>query len=67
MVECYAAEIMVFDLLSGAIVKTFGEYGSEPGQLRLPLDIVFDAGTKELFITNNRCSRIEVFRRVRGF
>jgi DNA-binding beta-propeller fold protein YncE len=66
MVDCYAGEIMVFDLLSGVIIKTIGEYGTEPGQLRLPLDIVFDAGTKDIFITNNRSSRIEAFRRIRG-
>lgn len=67
MVECYSAQIMVFDLLSGEILKTFGKYGTAPGQLRLPLDVVVDVGAKEFFITNNRCARIELFKVGRGF
>jgi len=66
MIDCYSAEIMVFDLQSGVLIKTFGEYGSEPGQLRLPFDLVFDPVAKEIFVTNNRCSRIEVFRSTGG-
>ncbi|MCK5058313.1 MAG: NHL repeat-containing protein [Candidatus Aminicenantes bacterium] len=67
MIDCFSAEILVFDLLSGAIIKTFGEYGMGPGQLRLPFDLVVDPVAREIFVTNNRCSRIEVFRNARGF
>jgi DNA-binding beta-propeller fold protein YncE len=67
MIDCYCGEILVFDLLSGAIIKTFGEYGTDPGQLRLPFDLVFDPVAREIFVTNTRCSRIEVFRKARGF
>lgn len=67
MIDCFVGEIMVFDLLSGELLKTFGEYGTEPGQLRLPFDLVFDPAAKAMFVTNNRCARIEVFKRVRGF
>lgn len=61
LVECYASEILVFDRSSGSLLNTLGGYGTDPGQLRLPLDIVMDASTKNLYITNNRGANIEVF------
>lgn len=61
MVDCFSGEIMVFERSSGVLLKTIGSYGSDPGQLRLPYDLVIDPGTKDIFVTNNRLARIEVF------
>ncbi|MCK4766407.1 MAG: NHL repeat-containing protein [Candidatus Aminicenantes bacterium] len=60
MLDCFSAEIMMFDEASGALLKTFGEYGTAPGQMRLPLDMVYDPGSKRVFVTNNGAGRIEV-------
>ncbi len=61
MVESYSGEIMVFDRYTGELLKTMAGYGTEPGQLRLPLDIVLDPESKDLYVTNSRCLRIEYF------
>lgn len=62
LVESLYGQILVFDVATGIQLKTIGDFGSNPGQLRLPLDIVMDDATKDLFVTNNRLGRIEVFR-----
>lgn len=61
MVDCYSGEIMVFDRYSGSTLKTMAGYGTEPGQLRLPLDIVLAPSSKDIFVTNNRSATIEIF------
>ncbi len=61
MVDCFSGEIMVFERSSGALIKTIGSYGTGPGQLRLPFDLVIDPVTKNIYVTNNRMARIEVF------
>jgi DNA-binding beta-propeller fold protein YncE len=61
MVDCYSGEIMVFDRYNGNTLKVMAGYGTEPGQLRLPLDIVIDPSSKDIFVTNNRSATIEIF------
>ncbi len=61
MVDCFSCEVLVFDRLSGDLLKTLGGFGTDPGQMRLPLDVVIKSKTKDLFVTNNRAARIEVF------
>jgi DNA-binding beta-propeller fold protein YncE len=62
MVDCYSGEIMVFDRYNGNTLKTMAGYGTDPGQLRLPLDIVIDPGTNDIYVTHNRAARIELFK-----
>lgn len=62
MVDCYSGEIMVFDRYNGNTLKVIAGYGTEPGQLRLPLDIVIDIGTKDIYVTHNRAARVELFK-----
>lgn len=59
MVDCYSGEIMVFDRYTGQTLKTMAGYGTDPGQLRLPLDLVMNPSTKDIYITNNRAAAIE--------
>lgn len=53
--------ILVFDRATGTKVKTLGSFGSGPGQLMLPLDVLALAATGDVFVTNNRNSRVERF------
>jgi DNA-binding beta-propeller fold protein YncE len=62
MVDCYSGEIMVFDRYNGNTLKVMAGYGTEPGQLRLPLDIVIDTGTKDIYVTHNRAARVDFFK-----
>ena len=61
MVDCFSGEIMVFDRYNGQTLKTMAGYGTDPGQLRLPLDIVMNPSSKDIYVTNNRGSTIEIF------
>jgi tripartite motif-containing protein 71 len=61
MLDCYSGEIMVFDRYNGNTLKTMAGYGTDPGQLRLPLDIVMNPSSKDLYVTNNRSATIEIF------
>jgi DNA-binding beta-propeller fold protein YncE len=61
MVDCYSGEIMVFDRYTGKTLKTMAGYGTDPGQLRLPLDMVMNPSTKDIYVTNNRSATIEKF------
>jgi DNA-binding beta-propeller fold protein YncE len=61
MVDCYSGEIMVFDRYTGQTIKTMAGYGTGPGQLRLPLDIVINPLSKDIYVTNNRSAAIEIF------
>lgn len=63
VVDCYIGEIRVIDRYTNELLNSIGGHASEPdGQFRLPLDIVIDEKTKDIFVTNNRLKRIEVFR-----
>jgi DNA-binding beta-propeller fold protein YncE len=61
LVDCYSSEILVLDRYSGALLKTMGGFGTEPGKLLLPLDIVIEPLSNDLYITNNRAARLEIF------
>ncbi|UCH95302.1 MAG: NHL repeat-containing protein [Candidatus Aminicenantes bacterium] len=61
MLDCYSGEIMVFDRYNGQTLKTMAGYGTDPGQLRLPLDIVINPTSKDIYVTNNRSATIEIF------
>ena len=61
LVDCFSCEVLVFDRISGDLIKTLGGFGTDPGQMRLPLDIIIQSKTRDLFVTNNREARIEVF------
>ena len=63
VVDGVLGEVLVFDRISGERVKTLGGFGNEPGQLRLPLDIVIHPVSNDVFVTNNRLRRVEVFTR----
>ncbi|MBL1215960.1 MAG: hypothetical protein D8M59_00525 [Planctomycetes bacterium] len=59
--DAWFGEICIMDRATGEEVTTLGSYGKEPGQLWLPLDIVITGENKDLYVTNSRVHRIEVF------
>jgi DNA-binding beta-propeller fold protein YncE len=68
LVDCYLGEVFVFDRHQPldsdnlALLGKLGSFGTEPGQLNFPLDVVVDVPSGDVFVTNNRPGRIEVFR-----
>jgi DNA-binding beta-propeller fold protein YncE len=62
MVDCFSGEIMVFDRYNANLLKKLGGYGTDPGQLRLPLDIVIDPSSKDIYVTHNRAARVDIFK-----
>ena len=58
--DALAGEIHVLDRDTGATLEKLGTFGSGPGELWLPLDLVVDENDSA-FVTNNRPRRVEVF------
>jgi DNA-binding beta-propeller fold protein YncE len=63
LLDCFAGEVIVLNREDGSYVKTIGTYGTDPGEMRLPLDLVIDEKSGDIFVTNNRLARIEIFRK----
>ena len=61
MLDSYSGEIMAFKRHSGALVKTMAGFGDEEGKLRLPLDLWIDEETLDIYVTNNRGSKLDKF------
>ena len=51
---------LIFDPQTGAFIDTYGEYGTEPGQLRIPMDVLFMAADTAMVIAGAG-GRIEFF------
>jgi DNA-binding beta-propeller fold protein YncE len=54
-------KVLVLDSSTGTVLKSLGSFGTDPGQLMLPLDVTVDPLTKDVYVTNNRLGRIERF------
>lgn len=61
LVDSLLGQVLVFDRDTLQGVERIGELGTAPGQLFLPLDAVIDPRTGDLYVTNNRNARVEVF------
>ncbi len=61
LVDAMLSQVLVLDQGTGEVIKTLGEYGCEPGQMRLPLDLAIEPGSLDVFVTSNLCERIEGF------
>lgn len=62
LVDSFVSQVMLVDQATGANMLTLGEWGADSGQMNLPLDLVIDRGTRDVFVTDNRNGRIHVFR-----
>lgn len=61
LVDSFRGQVLVFDRETRKGIATFGAPGKKSGELLLPLDIVIDARSNDVYVTNNRNQRIEVF------
>jgi DNA-binding beta-propeller fold protein YncE len=61
LADSLLGQVLVFERTSLTGVSTLGSYGTQPGQLRLPLDVVVDEAGENVLVTNNRLGRIESF------
>ncbi len=62
LADAFRGVVLVFDRATGSELKILGGFGSGPGQLFLPWDVVIDGTSKDVFVTSNRPGRVEVFR-----
>lgn len=63
--EALSSRILVLDRNNGALLGEIGGPGSEPGQLRVPIDLCVDSQSGDVFVSNSRgARRVEVFRGV---
>lgn len=62
VVDALLGKVIVFSRESGTGIKTVGSPGDQPGQLKLPLDLLLDRATGDVFVTSNMTGRVEVFR-----
>jgi DNA-binding beta-propeller fold protein YncE len=61
--EALGSRILVLDRKNGALLGEIGSPGSDPGQLRVPVDLFLDSRTGDVFVSNSRgARRVEVFR-----
>ena len=61
MVDALSSEIQIYDLSTNRMVKTFGQSGSSEGALFYPLDLFVEAGSKDVYVADNRNGRIVLF------
>jgi DNA-binding beta-propeller fold protein YncE len=61
LVDSLLGQVLVFDRTNLQGMATLGRYGTQPGELRLPLDVVVDEEGEDVHVTNNRLGRIESF------
>ncbi len=62
LAEALLGQVFVFDRYSGTVIRTLGSFGTGAGQLALPLDVVVDQKSGDVFVTSNISRRVEVFR-----
>jgi len=53
--------VLVLDRATGSTLSTLGTYGSDPGQLALPVDIEILGPSHDVYVVSSRPGRIEVF------
>lgn len=67
LVDARFGEVLIYDLANynpanWHLAKKLGSIGTDPGELYYPLDVFVDNASKDVFVADNRNSRITVFR-----
>lgn len=60
VVDAFRGEVLVLDRATGQQIGTLGSFGSGPGQLLLPLDVLIGK-RGDVFVSSNQTARIERF------
>ncbi|MDH3279900.1 MAG: hypothetical protein OEQ18_02080 [Gammaproteobacteria bacterium] len=61
LVDSMRGQVLVFDQTTLKGVATIGEAGREQGNLLFPLDVEINSTTSDVYVTNHRLGRVEVF------
>jgi DNA-binding beta-propeller fold protein YncE len=61
LVASLLGRVIVMNRSDGLEVAALGTYGMEPGELTLPMDVLIDPDSADVFVTNSRAQRIELF------
>lgn len=61
LVDSMRGQVLVFDPMTLKGVATIGEAGRAPGNLLFPLDVDISGKTSDVYVTNHRLGRVEVF------
>ena len=59
--DALLGQVLVFNREDGTRLGSFGSFGTDPGQLLFPIDVVFDEETETLYVVNNRMGRIVTY------
>lgn len=59
--DALLSQILVIDPDTGQRLKALGQFGSQPGDLQLPLDLLVLPVSQDVWVSNNRLRRIEVY------
>lgn len=60
VLDSFGASVLMFDPADGTFLGAYGGYGTEPGTLRVPMDVLVTE-TNTAIVTSGDGSRIEVF------
>ena len=60
VLDNFAASVHIFDSADGTYLESYGEYGIEPGFLRVPMDVLVN-GSNSAIVTAGHGGRIEAF------
>ena len=60
VLDNFAASVMIFDPTDGAYIAAYGGYGTDAGQLRVPMDVKILA-TDMAIVTPGDGDRVEIF------
>jgi len=60
VLDNFAASVHIFDSADGTYLESYGEYGIEPGFLRVPVDVLIN-GSNTAMVTAGDGDRIEVY------
>lgn len=61
VVDGWLGRVEVMDRATGAEVTRIGEFGTQRGQLRLPLDPIILGPNRDLYVTSNLTNRVVMF------
>ena len=61
LADSVRSQVLVFDRETKQSIDVIGIQGTAPGELMLPLDVLIDPQSKDLYVTSNRTQRVEVF------
>ncbi len=61
VVDAWLGKVVVMDRVTCQPVATIGQFGTNPGELRLPLDLVIHGDAKDLYVVSNQTRSIQAY------